>query len=468
MILKQYYLGCLSQASYLVADESTGQAAVVDPRRDVDVYLREARDLGLEIRHVLLTHFHADFVSGHLELRRAVGADIRMGSKAEAEFPIVPMGDGESLSLGTVRLVALETPGHTPESVCWLVFDDARDRERPHAVLTGDTLFIGDVGRPDLMASVGVSSEFLAARLYDSLQVKLLTLPDETLVYPGHGAGSMCGKSLSSETVSTLGIQRRLNPSLAPMTREAFIDRITKDQPAAPAYFAYDAVYNRRERPTLEENLARVLVPLSIERVLELRDAGGQLLDTRDPSDFARGCVPGSVNIGLEGAFATWAGTLLDRERPVVILAEPGREAESALRLGRIGLDRVAGYLEGGPGALARSHLRHADRVSAEGLAARLRGPDPPIVLDVRNAGERDAKHIPGSLHLPLDQLRTRLGDVPRRSALVAQCAAGYRSSMAASILRAEGWGEATDLAGGIQAWEEAGLPLVTPARPSK
>jgi rhodanese-related sulfurtransferase len=361
-------------------------------------------------------------------------------------------------------VAVLETPGHTPESVCWLVYDSAGDPAKPHAILTGDTLFIGDVGRPDLMLSVGVSAEELAGQLYDSIHSKILPLPDDTLIYPGHGAGSMCGKNLSAETVSTLGVERRLNPSLAPMTREEFVRMVREDQPTAPAYFALDAVLNRRNRETLEDSLARALVPLALERVLEHRDQGAQLLDTRDPDDFARGHVPGSLNIGLEGTYATWAGTLLDRERPVVILADPGREQESALRLGRIGFDQVVGYLAGGPAALGSEHLRPVPRVEARELAARLRAPAPPVVLDVRNPREREMKQLAGSLSIPLDQLPARLHEVPRGPALVVHCAAGYRSSMAASLLRREGFPEVTDLVGGIGAWESAGMPVALPA----
>jgi hydroxyacylglutathione hydrolase len=460
MILQQSYLGCLAQASYLVGDPDSGVGAVIDPRRDVDLYLEEAERAGVSIRHVFLTHFHADFVSGHLELRARTGADIRMGKAATAEFPIVPMADGDSLDLGNVRLTVWETPGHTPESVCILIHDLERDRERPHAVFTGDTLFIGDVGRPDLMASIGLSADDLAASLYASTR-KLLTLPDETLIYPGHGAGSMCGKNLSTETVSTLGDQRRLNYALRPMDRETFVRLVTADQPKAPSYFAHDADFNRRERATLDQSLASMLVPLRTAEFLARREAGAQVLDTREPDAFACGHLPGSLNIGLSGQYASWAGTILDREKPVVLVADPGRERESAVRLGRIGLDRVAGYLDGGPEA-AEGILEVSERADAAGLAERMGAASPPWVLDVRGAGERARASIPGAAHIPLDELESRLGEIPRDGReIVVHCAGGYRSMIAASILRRAGVERVADLIGGIQAWQAMGYETV-------
>jgi len=463
MILKQFYLGCLSQASYLIADEGSGVAVLVDPRRDVDIYLEETKQLGVTIKHVLLTHFHADFASGHLELRKATGADICMGAKATPEYPFTPMRDGDVLEVGSIRIKALETPGHTPESVCYAVYDGDPAHTAPHAILTGDTLFIGDVGRPDLMASSGVSAETLAGKLYDSLRNKILPLPDSVIIYPGHGAGSMCGKNLSSETSSPLGVQRKLNPMLrSDMDREEFIRLVSADQPVAPAYFGYDAWYNRQEHVTLDENLDHVLVPLEISDVLRLEKDGAQLLDVRDPFAFAKRHVRGSINIGLEGTFATWAGTLLDRDRPLVLLAAPEQEREAAMRLGRIGFDRVVGYLKGGPDAddLPADLIRSVNRVDVEEMQKRLERADAPLVLDVRNRGEREAKHIPSTMHIPLGELGRRMDEVPRGKKLIVHCAAGYRSSMAASMLRAQGYEDVQDLIGGINACELAGLPL--------
>lgn len=464
MILKQFYLGCLAHASYLVGDARSKTAAVVDPQRDVDQYIEEARRRGLKIRYVILTHFHADFVSGHLELRDLAGAEILLGRRARADYEFTPLKDGQAVDLGRVRLKALETPGHTPEAISLLVYDLDKDAQKPHAVLTGDTLFIGDVGRPDLMASEGVTAEELAGMLYDSLRKKLLTLPDKTLVYPAHGAGSMCGKNISSETVSTLGEQRRCNYALKPMTKKEFVRLVTADQPEAPAYFSYDAALNRSLRPTLRKTLQKSLKPLGPAQVLKLRKAGAYALDVRDPADFALAHLAGSVNIGLGGKFATWAGTVLDRSRRIVIVAEPGWEEEAAMRLGRIGFDQVAGYLKGGMQALEdRPELvAETERVSAQALAEELASGKPPLVLDVRTQGERQAQRIPRSLHIPLNQLPRRLKEVPRGQRLVIHCASGYRSMIAASLLERGGWRDAADLVGGINAWAKAspGLEL--------
>ena len=468
MILKQFYLNCLAHASYLIADETTHRAVVVDPQRDIAVYRQFADEHGLRIEHVVLTHLHADFLAGHLELREATGATIHLGRRAEAEYAFSPLGTGDAIELGSVRIEAIETPGHTPESISLLVFDRALSgrpegrplrpgQQAPVAVLTGDTLFIGDVGRPDLRASLGWSATDLGELLYDSLREKLLPLPDATLVYPAHGAGSLCGRTLSRETVSTMGEQRRVNYALQPMSKEAFVSLVTRDQPDAPDYFTYDAVLNARERPTLDETLAREMKPLSVEELLRSRTDGAQVLDTRDPAMFAASHLTDSINIGLVGQYATWAGTLLSHDAPIVLIADPGMERDSALRLGRIGFDNVAGFLDGGLAALAdRPELtQRTDRLSPDVLADRLSAPDPPLVLDVRNAGERETGAIAGSLHIPLNQLERRLAEIPRDRPLVVHCAGGYRSSTAASLLQRAGI-SASELAGGIAAWESA------------
>ena len=463
MILKRYYLSCLAHASYMVGDPETQTAAVIDPQRDVDQYLEDARQQGLQIRHVFLTHFHADFVAGHIELRDRAGAKIYLGARAQADYPFTGMKDGATLELGKVRLKVLETPGHTPEAISLLVYDLEKDYRNPHAVLTGDTLFIGDVGRPDLMASIGVTASELAGMLYDSLHHKLLTLPDETLVYPAHGAGSMCGKNLSTETVSTIGVQRRYNYALQSMSKEEFIRLVTAEQPEAPEYFAYDAMLNRRERPTLENTMERVLKPLSLDEVLWLRDAGSQVLDVRATADFAGVHLADSVSICLSGNFATWAGTILDRENPIVIIAEPGREEETIMRLGRIGFDHVAGYLEGGMQALD-THLdlvRRTDRITAPTLAEQLASPEPPLVLDVRTERECQEKRIEGSFNIPLNHLQERVYKVPLDQKIVVHCAGGYRSSIATSLLEQNNIKEFADLVGGIAAWEASGLKIL-------
>jgi hydroxyacylglutathione hydrolase len=466
MILKQYYLGCLAHASYLLADEETSTAIIVDPQRDIQQYLADAETLGLQIRHVFLSHFHADFVAGHLELRDSCGATIHLGSRARAEYAFVAMKDGDTLDFPGLRLQVLETPGHTIESISILVFDLKKDPARPHAVLTGDTLFIGDVGRPDLRASLGWSADDLGAHLYDSLHNKLLKLPDEVLVYPAHGAGSLCGKQLSSDTVSSLGDQRRLNYALQPMSKEEFVRLVTADQPDAPPYFTYDAILNTRERATLDKNLEQVLQPVELAEVLGMGKRGAQILDVRDPAEYAKGHLAGSINIGLGGQYATWAGTVLDRARPILIIAEPGREQEAALRLGRIGFDHVKGYLRGGMEALASRPdlVQPTERISVLIAAEELAGANPPLVLDVRGPREWAGKRIEGSLNFPLNHLQERLAEIPRDRRLAIHCAGGYRSSIAASILHQSGITNLTEMAGGLAAWEAAQLPFVSEA----
>lgn len=466
MFFKQFYLGCLAHASYLIGDEETKTAVVVDPQRDVEHYLEEARRQGFEIRHVFLTHFHADFIAGHLELRDRVGAKIHLGARADAEYAFIPHPDGDVVEFGRVRLKILETPGHTPEGISIVVYDLAKSADVPSAVLTGDTLFIGDVGRPDLLASFGVSAEDLAAMLYDSLHEKLLPLPDETLVYPAHGAGSMCGKSLSTDLFSTMGAQKQYNYALKPMSREEFIRLVTAGQPEAPKYFSHDAVLNRKERATLEETLAAELQPLSLDEVLERKRAGAQLLDVRESADFAGAHLADSVNIGLGGPYATWAGTLLDRTRPIVLIAEPGREKEAAMRLGRIGFDNVAGYLQGGMEALDQRPdlIRRTERITAPTLAEKLASAQPPLVLDVRTENEWQQKRILDSVNIPLSRLAERSGELPHDRPVVVHCGTGYRSSTATSLLQGQGFGNTIDLVGGFNAWEKCCPGNVVPA----
>ena len=463
MILKQFYLPCLAHASYVIGDEATGTAAVVDPQRDTDQYLAFAAEHGLAIKHVFLTHLHADFIAGHLELRDRAGAAICLGAAARAQYPFTPFHDGDILEFGRVRMKVLETPGHTPESISIVIYDLNASATQPHAVLTGDTMFIGDVGRPDLRAALGWSTTALGSMLFDSLHMKLLALPDQSLVYPAHGAGSLCGKALSKETVSTLGEQRRSNYALQPMSKEAFIAMVSADQPEAPAYFNYDAVLNSEERPTLDETLARVN-PVTLDNLLALQAAGAQILDTRDPGEFAAAHLAGSINIGLGGQYATWAGTVLDREHPIVIIADPGRENESTTRLARIGFDHVVGYLRHGLHSLkSRPDLTiTTERLSAPFAAELLSLSEAPLAIDVRAPGERGQKYIGGSLGMPLNHLRENVGKLPRDRALLVYCAGGYRSSIAASLLQRGGFDRVSEIAGGIVGWEAAKLPVQT------
>jgi len=462
MIFKQFYLNCLAHASYLIGDEQTRTAAVVDPQRDIERYLDFAAENKLQIKRVILTHLHADFIAGHLELRDRAGAAIYLGAKAQAEYRFTPLADGSVIEFGRVRLQALETPGHTPESISILVYDLDRSGAEPYAVLTGDTLFIGDVGRPDLRASLGWSATDLGSMLYDSLQSKLLPLPDASLVYPAHGAGSLCGRAISKETVSTIGDQRRLNYALQPMSKKAFIELVTADQPEAPPYFVFDAVLNSKERLTLDESLERNLRPLALDAVLDLQNQGAQILDTRDAEEFGAAHLAGSINIGLGGQYATWAGTMLNHEHPIVIIAAPGRENESAVRLGRIGFDNVAGYLKNGLQSLeSRPDLvAFVERLSPQFAAELIASNQPPLAIDVRAPREREQRHIEGSLSMPLNHLARDLRALPKDRPLLVHCAGGYRSSIAASLLKASGFDSVCEIAGGLAAWESANLPL--------
>jgi hydroxyacylglutathione hydrolase len=469
MILKQFYLNCLAHASFLVGYETARVAAVVDPQRDIQQYLAFASEHDLRITHVILTHLHADFLAGHLELRDRVGATVCLGAAAQAEYPFLALSDGDAIELGRVRLEVLETPGHTRESISLLVFDLDKSATHPHAVLTGDTLFVGDVGRPDLHGTRGWSAASLGGLLYDSLRTKLMALPDDSLVYPAHGAGSLCGKALGKETFSTIGEQRRSNYALQPMSKETFIELVTADQPDAPAYFNYDAVLNAREHPTLDESLAAGLKPMQLAQVLDLQRSGAQILDTREPAEFAAAHLTGSQNIGLGGQYATWAGTLLSRQQPIVIVADADREQESAMRLGRIGLDHVVGYLQDGLRSLeSKPELTAAtERLSPAVAAERLASTDPPQIVDVRSPHEYAAKHIQGSVCMPLNHLAEKTHELPADRPLLVHCAGGYRSSIAASLLQQRGFDRVSELAGGIAAWEAAGLPLA-PAAPER
>ena len=463
MHFTQYYLDCLSQASYLIGDTTTGRAVVVDPRRDVSEYLADAEEAGLEIELVIETHFHADFLSGHLELAAATGAEIGFGEVAQAEFPIRRLRDGERISLGDVTLEIRATPGHTPESISVVVYEHEAD-EVPYGVLTGDTMFIGDVGRPDLLASVGVTADELAHKLYDSLHTKLLPLPDATRVYPAHGAGSACGKNLSTATVSTIGEQRLTNYALQDMPTEQFVTLVTADQPAAPGYFPYDAVLNRKDRPLMAEGEAPP--PRTLAEVLELQEGGAVVLDIRDPDVFARGHLKGSINVGIGGRFAEYAGTAIAHDTPIVLVGDAEAAViEAKLRLGRIGYDTVVGaWVRPEEGFV--EHPEHAERASqltVVELRRQLAESHPPVVLDIRNPGEVKLGAIPGARHIPLARLSESLGDLDPAAPTVVYCAGGYRSAIGASLLRTAGFTDVSDLIGGYGAWLALGAATAQP-----
>jgi glyoxylase-like metal-dependent hydrolase (beta-lactamase superfamily II)/3-mercaptopyruvate sulfurtransferase SseA len=464
MHFKQFYLGCLAQASYLIGSE--GEAAVVDPRRDVDEYLAEAAAHGLRIRYVIETHLHADFVSGHRELAERAGAEIVFGAQANATFPHRAVGDGDELRIGKVVLRILETPGHTPESVSLLVIDTAQS-DRPQAVLTGDTLFIGDVGRPDLAGAKGHAPEAMASLLYDSLRTKLLSLPDDVAVYPAHGAGSLCGRNLSKDTSSTIGEQRRSNYALQDMPRERFVAMMTADLPELPRYFPMDVELNRTgAAPVAERPFPAALAPAEVQA----RQAqGAVVLDVRAGAAFGAGHVPGSVNVGLGGQFASWAGCLLDAATPLILVAEDDAGVrEAQVRLARVGLEQVGGHVAGGIAGwdAAGLPLARLPQWPVDELHVQLSELGPALqVIDVRRPAEYADGPVPGARHAPLDRLERRLADAPRDKPTAVICAGGYRSTAAASLMERLGFRELYNVVGGTAAWIAAGYETEPAAR---
>lgn len=458
MIFHQYYLECLSHASYLIGDETTGRAVVVDPQRDVGEYLADAEANGLTIELVLETHFHADFLSGHLELAARSGAEIGFSAAADPEYPIRKLADGERITLGEVVLEIRHTPGHTPESMSIVVWEHAAD-DVPYGVLTGDTLFIGDVGRPDLLSSVGHTSEELASQLFDSVHQQLMTLPDSTRVFPAHGAGSACGKNLSTELTSTIGAQRAENYAVRAPDRETFVALVTEGQQPAPGYFVHDATLNKQLRPLLDESAAPRAMPWpEVEGALA---RGAILLDGRDPVEFARGHLHGAINVGLAGRYAEFAGSIVPADADIVLFVEPGTELEAKNRLGRIGFDRVLGYVdEPFDVLLARPQdVRIASRLTSVDLERRRHEVADVQLVDVRNPGEHALGGIPGAVNIPVGQLPRRLDELDPQRPTVVYCAGGYRSSVAASLLRSRGFADVSDVVGGYQAWAQTSAP---------
>jgi len=456
MEIERYYLGCLAHASYMVHD--AGEAAVIDPQRDVDLYIEDARKHGLTIRWVIETHLHADFVSGHLELAERTGATICMGAGSGAAFPHRQLHDGDELPLGGGLLRILTTPGHTEEGVSVVAL--ASEATSPLAVFTGDTLFIGDVGRPDL--SPTKTPQQLAAMLFDSLHKKLLALPDNTVIYPAHGAGSLCGRAISEESSSTIGRERRSNYALQARTREQFVDLLTGDLPPRPAYFNDEVELNRSGATPLEDlPPVRTLSPDEAESV---QAAGAVILDTRPAMDFAAAHIPGSINVALGGQFASWAARVLGVDARVVLVAEDDDAVhEARMRLARVGLEDVAGALRGSifGWANAGKPLQSIAQLSgAEVDAWFSSGRDAKTILDVRESAERDEGYIPGSVNIPLSNLRDRLGELNPNSTLLVHCKGGYRSSCAASILQSQGFRDVVNLTGGIDAWKLAHEPI--------
>ena len=459
MYFKQFYLACLAHASYLIGSE--GDAVVVDPQRDVDEYLAEASAHGFQIKYVIETHLHADFVSGHQELAGRTGAQIVFGAKAGVEFAHRAVRDGEEITIGKVVLRFIETPGHTPEGICILV-TDTEAPDQPQKLLTGDTLFIGDVGRPDLAGGKGYTPQMMAEMMYESLHGKLLKLPDDVEVYPAHGAGSMCGRNMSKETSSTIGEQRKFNYALKPMSKEDFVTMMTADLAEAPVYFPKDAEINRSGARGLSE--LQPPTPLTPQQVRESQQQGDVLLDVRSAADFGAAHVPGSMNIGLGGQFAMWAGSLIPLNAAIVVIADTGAQVdESVVRLARVGIENVKGYLDGGIQSWREAGfpVDSIEQVSVAQLKEQLANNDLQIV-DVRRPAEYVNGHVPHAFNAPLASLDKSLGPLPlKKDKLTAViCAGGYRSSAAASLLQQQGFSNLINVAGGTSAWVNAGYPV--------
>jgi hydroxyacylglutathione hydrolase len=453
MYIEQLYTNCLAEAAYYI--ESEGQAAVIDPLRETTPYLALAAKRNATIKYVFETHFHADFVSGHIDLARKAKAKIIYGPTANTAYEIYRATDGEEFSLGRIKIRALHTPGHTPESTCYLLFDESGG---PHAIFTGDTLFVGDVGRPDLLDGL-MSQEDLASMLYDSLQNKIKTLPDDVIVYPAHGPGSACGKNIGKETFSTIGLQKKLNYALQDMTRDEFIRKVTEGILPPPQYFFEDARINKMGYDSLEEVIIKNTKPLALEEFRKQLKDGALVLDTRRADEFEKGFVPGSVNIGLNGQFAVWVGTLIDINTPLALITEKGKEEESVLRLARIGYEKIHGYLSGGidswDGELATIHTISADEMKLELQHS-------PIVADVRKPGEWNAGHVKEAIFLPLADFPKVLEGLDKSKEYIVHCGGGYRSMTAISIMKNHGFTNLINVSGGFGAIQQSGIPLET------
>lgn len=457
--VEQLYTGCLAHGAYYI--ESNGEAAVIDPLRDPYQYLHLAEQRKARIRYVFETHFHADFVSGHIDLARATGAEIVYGpTSAATGFAFTAAADGQVFRLGNVSIKVLHTPGHTPESSCFLLIDETGKEK---ALFTGDTLFIGDVGRPDLAQHVNadLDPQKLAASLYDSLHGKIMPLPDDVVIYPGHGAGSACGKNMSKETVDTLGHQKQVNPALRPgLGKAQFIQELLTGLTPPPAYFPKNVLMNIKGYEQIDAVIKRSVQPVDAKTCACLAEAGALVVDTRAAGDFARGFIPGSVNIGLDGNFASWVGTVIaDINQKIVLVTEPGREEEAALRLTRVGYDGAIGYLEGGVEAWKTSGqpLDTVESISAGAFAA-LADKNPGItIVDVRKKSEFDAEHVLGALNHPLDYINTTRPVTDAGQKAYVHCAGGYRSMVYISMLRRQGYRNLVNVEGGFTAMKQSG-----------
>lgn len=462
MQVKQLYTNCLSEAAYFISSEA--EAAVVDPLRDVDTYIKMAEEQGVKIKYIFETHFHADFVSGHVELSQKTGAPIVYGPQTKAGFPIHEAKDGEVFHIGKLQLKAIHTPGHTLESTSYLLYNEEQE---PYCIFTGDTLFVGDVGRPDLFSG-NMTKEELAAMMYDTLQSKIKTLPDHLIVYPAHGPGSSCGKNLGPDTFSTIGAQKQSNYALQDMTKDDFVKTVTEGLSAPPAYFPINAKINKEGYDSLDDVLATAK-PLSVDAFKQHIEKGSWILDTRPSTVFTGEFVPESINIGLDGRFAEWAGTLLPFTQPLVLVTEAGKEKESIIRLARVGIDNVQGYLEGGLQAWkdAGEKIDMIIDIDAEELAMDIPHDSRLEIIDVRKQGEFDAGHVKGAANFPLDTLTNvvNIADIDDDKNLYIHCAGGYRSVIAASLLKRQGYHNLRNVLGGYAKMKQVkNMPIVTQA----
>ena len=460
MVIEQLYTGCLAQGAYYI--ESDGEAAIIDPLRETSPYVRKAQKAGANIKYVFETHFHADFVSGHLDLAKKTGATIVYGPNANTSYAVYHAQDGETFALGKVTIKALHTPGHTPESTTYLLIDETGNE---HAIFTGDTLFIGDVGRPDLAIKGDLTEHDLAGMLYDSLHTKIMPLADTVIVYPAHGAGSACGKNMSKETTDTLGNQKRFNYALRAKSKDEFIEKVLDGLTTAPAYFAENARLNKEGYESLDRVLLRsshALSPDAFEAAVN--ELGASVLDVRDPVDFANGFIPNAINIGLNGQFAPWVGALIpDLLQPIALITPVGLEQETIVRLARVGYDHCLGYLDGGFSAWQQSgkEVDTVASISAEEFASRLLLNPDMAVVDVRKPAEFAAEHVEEAENLPLDTLNDYLTEIRRDEPVYVHCAGGYRSMIANSILKARGFDNVVNVEGGIAAIRKANIPVV-------
>jgi hydroxyacylglutathione hydrolase len=452
MYIEQLYTNCLAEAAYYI--ESDNEAAIIDPLRETEPYIELAKERGSKIKYVFETHFHADFVSGHIDLAKKVNAPIIYGPDAKTEYAIYNAKDGEEFSLGKVKIKVLHTPGHTPESACYLLIDESG---KQHAIFTGDTLFVGDVGRPDLLDGL-MTPETLAGMMYDSLTKKIKTLPDEVIVYPAHGPGSACGKNIGKETFSTIGEQKKFNYALKDMSRDEFIEKITDGILPPPQYFFEDARINKTGYEPLEDVIRENTRPLSAEQVKKLVDEGAVILDTRLADDFEKGFIPGSVNIGLNGQFAVWVGTLIDINKKIVLITDPGKEEETVLRLARVGYENVVGYLDGPLGSYG--HLDTVHSIEASEVSSEIeKGAE---VLDVRKHGEWNVSHLKAAKFVPLTEFPGNLLQLNRHKSYIVHCGGGYRSMVAISIMKNLGFEDLINVQGGFGSMQKAGLEIVT------